>query len=196
MPSTDIPLFPLASALFPGGSLRLRIFEPRYLDMVRDCARSDSGFGVCQILHGREVGEPAIPAAIGTLARITDFHTLPDGLLGIRAEGGLRFHTESTRVRDNGLIHGEVSFIEAEESVPVPAEYGLLATILDRLLERIGGEHARVDRRLHDDASWVGYRLAEALPLEAHERQLLLQLTDPVDRLGRLMHFLPRFQRA
>ena len=196
MAITDIPLFPLASALFPGGRLRLRIFERRYLDMVRDCARSGSGFGVCLILLGREAGEPAVPAAIGTLARITDFHTLPDGLLGIHAEGDARFHTESTRVRDNGLIHGEVRFFPVEETRTIPPEYGLLATILERVLERVGGEVAKVDRRRYDDASWVGFRLAEVLPLEAHERQHLLQITDPIDRLGRLMHYLPRFQRA
>src|SRR5262249_28333950 len=108
--SNDIPLFPLNTVLFPGGPLSLRVFERRYLDLVRDCARNDSGFGVCLILHGREVGEPAVPAAVGTLARIVDFYTLPDGLLGIRASGGERFHVDRTRVRDNGLAHGQVEF--------------------------------------------------------------------------------------
>ncbi len=196
MDSIDIPLFPLASVLFPGGRLRLRIFEPRYLDLVRDCARSDSGFGVCLILDGEEVGEPAIPAAFGTLARITDFHTLPGGLLGIHAHGGERFHVEETRVRSNGLVHGKVRFLEAEASLPVPPEYGLLATILERLLDRIGGERADVGRECYDDAGWVGFRLAETLPLESAERQQLLQMTDPLARLERLLHHLPRFQRA
>ena len=58
----DIPLFPLSAVLFPGGLLNLRIFEQRYLDLVRDCSRNGSGFGVCLILEGREVGEPALPA--------------------------------------------------------------------------------------------------------------------------------------
>ena len=87
----DIPLFPLNAVLFPGGTLSLRIFEPRYLDLVRDCTRSNSGFGVCLILAGREAGEPATPAAVGTLAHIEDFYSLPDGLLGIRARGSRRF---------------------------------------------------------------------------------------------------------
>jgi len=92
--SVDIPLFPLNTVLFPGGPLSLRIFEPRYLDLVRDCTRNGSGFGVCLILQGREAGEPAVPAAVGTFARIVDFYTLSDGLLGIRAEGGERFRVE------------------------------------------------------------------------------------------------------
>lgn len=196
MPLTDIPLFTLSAVLFPGGPLALRIFEQRYLDLVRDCARRSSGFGVCLILQGREAGEPAVPAAVGTLARITDFYTLPDGLLGISAEGCERFHVTSTRVRDNGLVHGEVRFWPDEPVVPVPPEHGLLATFLERLIERAGGPFANADRKCYDNASWVGFRLAEVLPLEPPERQQLLQMTDPLERLARLMHHVPRFQRA
>lgn len=196
MAGDHLPLFPLSSVLFPEGFLSLRIFERRYLDLVRDCARDAAGFGVCLIVGGREAGEAAVPAAIGTLARITDFHTSPDGLLGIHASGHERFRVLATRVRDNGLIHGDVEFLPAENMVEVPPDYGLLATILERLHEQVGGEYARVDRKRYDDASWVGFRLAEALPLEVHERQQLLQITDPLARLGQLMHYLPRFQRA
>jgi Lon protease-like protein len=196
VPLADIPLFPLSAVLFPGGPLNLRIFERRYLDLVRDCSRSGSGFGVCLILEGREVGEPAVPAAIGTLARITDFCTLPDGLLGISAEGGERFQVASTRVRSDGLVHGEVRFWPEEPIVAIPPEHALLATILDRLVEQIGGMLARVERARFDDASWVGFRLAELLPLAQPEKQHLLQMTDPLQRLVQLQHYVPRFQRA
>ena len=196
MPLADIPLFPLSAVLFPGGPLNLRIFERRYLDLVRDCSRSGSGFGVCLILEGREVGEPALPAAIGTLARITDFCTLPDGLLGISAEGGERFQVASTRVRSDGLMHGEVRFWPEEPIVAIPPEHGLLATILERLVEQIGGALAKVERSRFDDASWVGFRLAELLPLAQPEKQHLLQMTDPLQRLVQLQHYVPRFQRA
>jgi Lon protease-like protein len=193
---TDIPLFPLNTVLFPGGPLSLRIFERRYLDLVRDCARNGSGFGVCLILHGSEAGETTAPAAVGTLARIVDFCTLPDGLLGISAEGGERFHVDSSRVRDNGLAHGTVRFWPDEPAVCLPPEFGLLATILERLLEQPGSAFAKADRCCFDDASWVGFRLAESLPLENRERQYLLQITDPLGRLEQLMYYLPRFQRA
>ena len=196
MTSNDIPLFPLNAVLFPGGPLTLRIFEQRYLDMVRDCARNGSGFGVCLILHGREAGEPAVPAAVGTVARIVDFYTLPDGLLGISAQGGERFHVDRSRVRDNGLAHGEVDFWPQEPVHPIPPEFSLLTTILERLLEKLESPFAKADRRCLDDASWVGFRLAESLPLENRERQHLLQMCDPLARLSQLMHYLPRFQRA
>jgi uncharacterized protein len=190
----DIALFPLNAVLYPGGLLSLRIFEPRYLDMVRECSRNDSGFGVCLILAGREAGEPATPAAVGTLARIDDFYTLPDGLLGIRARGSRRFRVAQTRVRDNGLVHGLVRWWPDEPRVELPPEYGLLAVILERLLEQVGGEHASGERSRFDDAAWVGFRLAELLPVEAAERQHWLQLTDPLQRLDGLMRCIPRFQ--
>jgi len=196
VPLADIPLFPLSAVLFPGGPLNLRIFERRYIDLVRDCSRSGSGFGVCLILEGREVGEPAVPAAIGTLARITDFCTLPDGLLGISAEGGERFQVATTRVRSDGLMHGEVRFWPDEPNVAIPAEHCLLAMILERLVAQIGGALAKVERARFDDSSWVGFRLAELLPLAQPEKQHLLQMTDPLQRLAQLQHYVPRFQRA
>ena len=195
MPTT-LPIFPLHTVLFPGAPLRLRIFEQCYLDLVRDCSRDGVGFGVCLILEGREAGEAATPAAVGTLARITDFYTLPDGLLGISAEGGERFQVARTRVRDNGLVHAEVRFWPDEPIVPVPPEYGLLATIRARLLEQSCGAFANVERARLDDAGWVGFRLAEALPLAQAEKQQLLQMTDPLQRLAQLAHYLPRFQCA
>jgi hypothetical protein len=97
-------------------------------------------------------------------------------------------------VRDNGLVHGEVRFWDEEPQVTVPPEHGLLATILERLLDQIGGAYARVERARFDDASWVGFRLAETLPLAQAEKQHLLQLTDPLQRLAQLQHYLPRFQ--
>ncbi len=194
MTTTDLPLFPLSSVLFPGGPLTLRIFESRYLDMVRECSRNGSGFGVCLILDGGEVGVQAKPAAVGTLARIVDFYTFPDGLLGITAEGGERFQVERTRVRHDGLVRGDVEYLPAEPLLPVPAEYGLLATLLERIAEKAGGDYERAPRANFDNASWVGFRLAELLPLENIERQQLLITTDPIARLRLLTEYLQRFQ--
>ncbi|MFN9739418.1 MAG: LON peptidase substrate-binding domain-containing protein [Pseudomonadota bacterium] len=194
-PAGELPLFPLSTVLFPGGRLDLRIFEPRYLDMVRECARTGTGFGVCLIVRGVESGAPAVPAAVGTLARIEDFSTLPDGLLGIVARGGGRFRTLRTRVRDSGLVVGEVEPLAVDPGLPVPAESGVLAPILRRLAEQVGGDLGAADDARFDDAAWVAWRLAELLPLEPGERQLLLQVDDPAERLRRLAEWLPRFQR-
>lgn len=194
-PAGELALFPLSTVLFPGGRLDLRIFEPRYLDLVRECARSGSGFGVCLIVRGQEAGAAAVPAAIGSVARIEDFSTLPDGLLGIATRGGERFRVKRTRVRDNGLVIGEVDYLPADPVLPVPAESGVLATILRRLAEQVGGELAAASDANFDDAAWVAWRLAELLPLEMDERQQMLQSDDPAQRLRWLAEWLPRFQR-
>ena len=194
MPANSLPLFPLHAVLVPGAHLQLRIFEPRYLDLVRQCGRDDSGFGICLILDGREAGEPSVPVAIGTEARIVDFDALPDGLLGITVRGGRRFHVERTRVRDNGLIVADVAWLEEPAPVPLAIEHDLLATLLRRLIEQMGGVHARADAAAYDDAAWVGWRLAELLPIDVSDRQVLLQEPDPQARLQRLLELIPRLQ--
>lgn len=196
MADAELPLFPLRTVLFPGGDLRLRVFEPRYLDMVRQCGRSGTGFGICLILDGDEAGRPATPAAFGTLARIVDFYTHDDGLLGLRVCGESRFHVLHTRVRDNGLIVARTEARCEPEPVPVRAEHGLLATLLERLVDRFGGPHAGAERRRYDDAGWVGYRLAEMLPFRDRERQELLQCDDVHARLDRIVQRLPQLQRS
>ena len=195
-PLIEMPLFPLASVLFPGGQLQLRIFEPRYLDLVRECTRYGTGFGVCLILEGREAGAPATPAAIGTIARISDFNRDEDGLLGIVAEGGLRFRVARSRVRSDGLLRGEVEIWPVEPEEPVPVEFALLQSILERLIETMAPQWRHAPRSAYDDASWLGLRLAELLPLDTAEQQRMLELSDPVQRLAELRDILPRFQKA
>ena len=194
-PLVEMPLFPLASVLFPGGQLQLRIFEPRYLDLVRECTRHGTGFGVCLILQGQEVGEPAVPAAIGTIARISDFHRDDDGLLGIVAEGGARFRVARSRVRSDGLLRGDVEVWPDEPELQVPVEFALLQTILERLIETMAPHWRDAPRSAYDDASWLGFRLAELLPLDAGEQQRMLELNDPAQRLAELRDILPRFQK-
>jgi Lon protease-like protein len=194
-PLIEMPLFPLASVLFPGGQLHLRIFEPRYLDLVRECTRYGTGFGVCLILDGQEAGVSATPAAIGTIARIRDFHRDEDGLLGIVAEGGPRFRVARSRVRADGLMRGDAEVWPGEPELPVPVEFALLQTILERLIETMAPQWRHVPHSAYDDASWLGFRLAELLPLDVSEQQLMLELNDPLQRLAELRDILPRFQK-
>ncbi|MEO7068298.1 MAG: LON peptidase substrate-binding domain-containing protein [Rhodanobacter sp.] len=194
-PVVEMPLFPLAAVLYPGGQLLVRVFEPRYLDLVRECTRHQSLFGVCMILQGHETGEPAIPAAIGTTARITDFHAGEAGLLSVQAEGGQRFRVARSRARADGLLRGHVELWDAEPTVEVPVEFALLQSILERLIETMAPHWRLAPRSQYDDASWVGFRLAELLPLDTHEQQRLLELTDPLQRLAELRDILPRFQK-
>jgi Lon protease-like protein len=109
--SEEIPLFPLNTVLFPGGPLPLRIFEPRYVDMVRRCMREGVPFGVLLIRAGTEVGEVTSTADVGTSARIVDFHQMQDGLLGIVCLGERRFRVLARRTQPDGLHLGDVEWL-------------------------------------------------------------------------------------
>ena len=194
MTANTLPLFPLGTVLFPGGQLTLRIFEARYLDLVRECSRSGQGFGVCLILEGSEVGQPALPAAIGCEARIVDFSTAPDGLLVLSVQGERRFHVRSTRVRHDGLIVADVEWCPAPVPQLVQPEHQLLALLLRRMVERAGPPFDPVDKSRLDDGDWVSWRLAEWLPLSRPDRQVLLVESDPYARLQRLVELIPDVQ--
>ncbi len=181
----QIPLFPLNSVLFPGGVLPLRVFEPRYMDMVSACMREQSGFGVCLILSGKEVGEAATTYDVGSLARIIDWDQREDGMLGITAQGQQRFRILSSHVRPGQLLCAEVELLEEPAAVPIPARFAHAVPLLRDLIERLGGLHAEQPAS-YDDACWVSGRLAELLPIGLPQRQYLLQLDDPVERLERL----------
>jgi uncharacterized protein len=187
----SLPLFPLRTVLMPGGALGLRIFETRYLDLVRDCARSGSGFGVCLMLDGAEAGQPAVPAMFGTEARIEDFDRTDDGLLALRVRGFRRFEVHGTSVRNDGLIIGDITWREPDIDDELRPEHALLGTVLQHILEQVGGEHAEAAPARFDEAAWVGWRLAEVLPIDDTLRLALLQDDDPHARLDRLLASMP-----
>ncbi len=194
MINTDIPLFPLPVVLFPGGYLPLRIFEQRYIDMVRECSAQGSCFGVCLVNNIEEENRPATHLRIGTTAEICDFSTLDDGLLGITAQGRQKFVIQKTRMRDNGLLMAEVETLVEPDLVELPDQYSVLSLVAGRFMEQMGKNYPSFQPQLLQDANWVGYRLAELLPLENNEKQVLLQISDPLERLQVLLEVLPRFQ--
>src|SRR5262249_19754450 len=145
MEGTPLPLFPLRTVLFPGGPLGLRIFEPRYLDMVRRCLKDGTGFGVLLILEGAEAGAVTQLAAVGTRARVVDFAPLPDGLLGIACLGEQRFTLRRRWQQDDGLHLGEVEYLADETACAVPEELQHLAELLREVLPRLGGPYVHVE---------------------------------------------------
>jgi uncharacterized protein len=186
-----IPLFPLNTVLFPGGPLPLRIFEARYTDMVRRCMREQSAFGVVLVRSGGEVGEVAGTAEVGTTARIVDFDQLPDGLLGITCLGERKFRVITRWREADGLNMAQVQWLAVEPEVEIPPEYRHLADILRKVLPELAEMYQFVDKKF-DQAAWVGARLTELVPLELTEKQVILEMTDPVDRLARLAPMIKR----
>ena len=192
---TALPLFPLKTVLFPGGVLPLKIFEQRYIAMTKDCLKGDKPFGVCLLLRGEEVADAAAVKAglafapIGTLARITTWDMPQLGILHVRTEGATRFQVQAHAIGDDGLVTGQVVPIAAEPTRSLSEEFKPLASLLELLINRVGKENFPAEHSL-GDASWVGYRLAEVLPLPLPIKQSMLEINDSEVRLKVIAQFL------
>jgi Lon protease-like protein len=189
-----LPLFPLKTVLFPGGVLPLKVFEQRYIAMTKACLKDDAPFGVCLLTQGEEVPGPDRMAGvefapIGTLARITSWDMPQLGILHLRTDGGSRFRVQAHTVADDGLVVGQVIALAPEPTVALPDTFKRLADLLELLITRVGKENFPSELVL-DDASWVGYRLAEILPLPLPIKQSMLEINDSEVRLKVLAQFL------
>lgn len=188
----SMPLFPLGTVLFPEGVLPLRIFERRYLDMVRECAAGSQPFGVCLISRGAEVGAPAEHHRIGCTARIVDFDMESGGVLRLRTVGGERFEVLDEYRQTDGLLRGSVRLIDGDPPLPVPTALQSCSQLMRRVIEDVcRAEPDPLQRILAepfrpDEAGWVANRLCELLPISPVVRQSLMVLNDPVERLTRI----------
>ncbi len=179
---TSIALFPLNIVLFPDGPLPLRIFETRYVDMVRRCMREDQRFGVALIREGRRWARRTHSMSV-RMAKIVDFHQLSDGFLGLSCVGQQRFRIQSRSRQADGLnLAGSRKSSAREPKIALPERHARLAELLKTVLPQLGEVYAGIEMHL-DDAAWVGYRLAEILPIAAAEKQFCLELEDPIQRL-------------
>jgi Lon protease-like protein len=195
--TTALPLFPLKTVLFPGGILPLKVFEQRYVTMTKACLRDDAPFGVCMLTRGEEVvrstaveNELAF-APIGTRARIVSWDMPQLGIFHVRSEGLTRFQVRSHSTGGDGLVVGEVTEIAPEPARAISESFKPLVRFLEILIERVGKENFPPGLAL-DDASWVGYRLAEVLPLPLTIKQSMLEINDAEVRLSALAQFLKK----
>ncbi len=188
----QIPLFPLSTVVLPDGLLPLRLFEPRYIDMVKNCFKTNTGFGVCLIKDGQEAGSPALPYSMGTLVSIIDFDQGPDGLLHITAQGEQEFNLSSYSVNSDNLLIGEVELYEQGEPTPMTPEYQDLAHKLSVILQFAEPNVMYKEKHL-DNANWVCNRLLELLPLSASSKFEMLQLMDGKSRLNALSNLQIEF---
>jgi Lon protease-like protein len=178
----EIALFPLGTVLLPGGLLPLRIFETRYVDMVRRCTRQNESFGVVLIKDGTETSSAVQTAQIGTSARIIDFQTLEDGLLGLLCRGESRFRIEQRSQQSDGLNCASVQWLPDPPSVAIDPKFEPLVKVLREVLSEPTARSQFIEPN-YEDANWVSYRLAELLPLPVNLQQKLLEINEPQERL-------------
>ena len=185
----ELPLFPLQTVLFPGGVLLLKIFEPRYMDMVGECLKGEKPFGVCLISEGSEVGAPAVPHLVGTTARIMTWDMPQTGILHVTVRGERRFRILGCEAAKNGLIRGRVDLLPECPIEALPEADAALVPLLRVIAADLGEERLPAPHHF-GDAEWVGMRLAEVLPIPNVARQKLLELESPADRLEIIRRFL------
>lgn len=157
--------------------------------MVSECLRNDSGFGVCLIKDGTEVGQAAISVEVGTYSRIIDWQQNPNGLLGIKITGQQRFQLIDSEIQANNLIQGEIVRIENESRCDVPPEFRELQDLMSQLIKQYELPYESDTDKLND-AVWLGHRLAELFPFDLNKKQKLLELTDSIERLDRLLNWI------
>lgn len=205
LPNDDwIALFPLKTVLFPAGVLPLKVFETRYIDMVRDCMKRNAPFGVVLIKSGQEVGQAAEPESTGCLARITDWDMENLGVMMLRTEGGERFRILETRVLPDQRLEARTAMLPADSSPPVSDMHVECAKALKTVIDDVDQKGRLEDGEKFispfaqpirlDSAGWVANRWCEILPIPLKAKQKLLELDDAQTRLSIVHQYLKQHQ--
>lgn len=197
---TWLPLFPLKTVLFPDGVLPLKVFETRYVDMVRECMKHDAPFGVVLIRAGQEVGAAAEPEEVGCLAHIAQWDMPSLGVMLLRTRGGERFRILETRILADQRLEARIEMLAPDQDVPVSNMHATCAKTLKIIIDDVNAkgqvEHGDAfdspfahPARL-DSAGWVANRWCEILPIPLKARQKLLELDDAESRLSIVYQYL------
>ena len=196
--SQTIALFPLKSVLFPKGRLPLQIFEQRYIDLISECMRSEKGFGVCLLKEGDEVVSPGSHQQVhrvGTYATIVDWDQLPNGLLGVTVEGERKFMVQECHYDDKQVLRAKVKFSDSDcvgkEPIELEHHHEVLVDLVEQLVSHPVINKLGMNIAYHDLRE-LGWRLSELVPLELEQKQALLELQDPRQRIERIEVLLHR----
>ena len=181
----ELPIFPLNTVLFPNGSLPLQIFEERYKAMLRDCLDDDSRFGVSLIQEGVEVGGPAVPSEVGTVARIVQVNRIEGERFFVSAVGERRFRLLDITHRVPYLT-ARVEILDEEGHEPASQDLVEEATAAfsDYARHSVGIAGGWVRRtRVPSDAAALSYHIANRMQIDLADKQRLLERADAADRL-------------
>lgn len=205
---TSLPLFPLNTVLFPGGQLPLRVFEVRYLDMVRKCHQAGAPFGVVALTSGEEVRRPGQTEEsfypVGTLAQVTTLDALQPGLLHIQCQGHARMRLDRKQLLPHGLWVADVTLMPMDQLIPIPDDLRSTSTALQQVLQTLHQRQTQQQDRVSgpavalptavqlQDCGWVANRWCELLPVPLAQKQQLLELDSPLLRLELVGDLLER----
>ena len=187
----NAPIFPLRSIVLPGGLFPLRIFERRYLDMVTTCIKNNEGFCISLVkkeepdLYVKDVFE------YGSWVEITDWNKLQDGLLGITVEGKNIVKISNTSLDKENLLRGTIKKLDLEKEYLIPQKYLVLSKFYKKIYPNLKNFINFKEERFAD-ASWIGYRLTELLPIELELKADLISTTDAIERLEKINQIMTK----
>ena len=187
--TTRLPLFPLGVVLFPGAALPLRIFEPRYRQLMADCLAADGRFGL--LFRDESESEDAIAAGtVGCVAEIEQHELLDDGRSNIIVRGRERFAFGGWTESDAPYRVGRIA--PHEDATEPPASLALLNGRVRQLFARVAdaartiAEEGAGPPPLPDDPSRLSFAIAAMLDMDVAARQALLTERSPAARLRAL----------
>ena len=189
-------LFPLNTIVFPGGILPLQIFEQRYLNLIKDCMKQQTGFVIVLISEGKEVGTTPQIYCTGCYVEVIDWESLPNGLLGISIQAKYRVRLTNSSVRDDGLLLAEATRFEStlDDNPPLPKAFAPLSDTLKQLLKHPFAQQYK-NKVNFDSIADICYRLSELLPISNKQKQLLLETETTEQMLDQLVLHINSLQK-
>ena len=182
---SNIPIFPLSSIIFPGGYMPLRIFETRYIDMVKNCIKDNTGFGISLTKENKNEYYD-----VGTYSKIADWKQMDDGLLGITVRGKFRYKIVKSEIQSDNLITADIESIKEPDFKVIPEELMPYSDFLKNILEQYPKFYHEDGVKYFTESGWVGSRLAEILPISIKEKQVILETEDYMVRLYRIKDYI------
>jgi uncharacterized protein len=192
-----LPLFPLNTVLFPGLTIPLRIFEPKYLLLLQWCVENRSPFGIVMIRSGSELGDSATElATIGTTARITKCESAVDDSYLIEVVGETRFTIEEMFDSQPYLSARVTPFWEqSAEPLDLQPLYDQTVSLFKGYLaSRLSAENRHLaNLQMPSDPVLMSFAVAASLQSSLPEKQTLLEIAATSERL---MHEIEILQRG
>ena len=185
----DIPIFPLKSIILPGGQFPLRIFERRYLDMIRDSLKTNSGFVIA--LTKKDADYISSVHDYACYVEIVDWSQLDGGLLGITVEGKSLVTLSNCKLDETNLLRGNAQQIKSSIDHLIPQKYQILSKFYKKIYPEIKA-YIFHNKSKYNDANWIGFRLIECLPIEISDKADLIATNEPLDRLEKILHIVKR----
>ena len=191
----ELPIFPLATVLFPGAILPLHIFEDRYKQMMRHAVENGGLFGL-SYKRDASIGEQTPPeiGSVGCIARIHAVMPLDEGKMNVVSTGVVRYRILSLQQEEPFLVARVATLTDdLEPGADLNRTFDEIAGMCREFLEAaqaLDESGALLGQDLPEDPEAFSLLVSSALPIDNDSKQTLLEITSTRSRLSRLRHYV------